>query len=100
MKKKIYILLTPTGNMSKGALPIAFVNTTPQIVNDIFNKIEGSSNNQLTTKVMDIKDFIIYLILMSLYLNFIIYLKLILLLLQFLLKQIVLVVTLVVRVLR
>jgi len=43
--------------MSKGALPIAFVNTTPQIVNDIFNKIEGSSNNQLTTKIMDIKDY-------------------------------------------
>ena len=56
-KRKYIYYFTPTGNMSKGALPIAFVNTTPQIVNDIFNKIEGSSNNQLTTKVMDIKDF-------------------------------------------
>ncbi|OQC54749.1 MAG: hypothetical protein BWX53_00275 [Parcubacteria group bacterium ADurb.Bin016] len=43
--------------MSEGALPIAFVNTTPQIVNDIFNKIEGSSNNQLTTKIMDIMNY-------------------------------------------
>lgn len=56
-KGKYIYYFTPTGNMSEGALPIAFVNTTPQIVNDIFNKIEGSSNNQLTTKIMDIKDF-------------------------------------------
>ena len=56
-KGKYIYYFTPTGGMSKGALPIAFVNTTPQIVNDIFNKIEGSSNNQLTTKIMDIKDF-------------------------------------------
>jgi len=56
-KRKYIYYFTPTGNMSEGALPIAFVNTTPQIVNDIFNKIEGSSNNQLTTKVMGIKDF-------------------------------------------
>ena len=56
-KGKYIYYFTPTGNMSKGALPIAFVNTTPQIVNDIFNDIEGSSNNQLTTKVMDIMDY-------------------------------------------
>ena len=56
-KRKYIYYFTPTGNMSEGALPIAFVNTTPQIVNDIFNDIEGSSNNQLTTKVMDIEDF-------------------------------------------
>jgi hypothetical protein len=56
-KRKYIYYFTPTGNMSEGALPIAFVNTTPQIVNDIFNKIEGSSNNQLTTKIMDIMNY-------------------------------------------
>lgn len=56
-KRKYIYYFTPTGNMSKGALPIAFVNTTPQIVNDIFNDIEGSYTNQLTTKVMDIMDY-------------------------------------------
>jgi len=50
-KRKYIYYFTPTGNMSAGALPIAFVNTTPQIVNDIFNDIEGSYTHQLTTKV-------------------------------------------------